>query len=175
MNRACRPDIFWRREGGRPALSRAVVSFWAPDYSRFFLMIGPSFARSLPPKFTVVFDAYSSFASLAIVNNDGAFERFRRCAPSYAMRCLEAREIVRCSVGASWRKGCHGAATLPSCRGVRSFGGPGTTGCPANTSKMKHPGHRRASRCKAPGVTLRCRLRGSGGFCRKSVTQDPCV
>jgi hypothetical protein len=32
-NRACRPDIFWRREGDRPVMSRAVVSFWAPEYA----------------------------------------------------------------------------------------------------------------------------------------------
>jgi len=123
----------------------------------------------------VVFDAYSSFASLAIANNDGACGRLWRRAPSYALRCLEAREIVRCSAGSTWRERCHGAATLPSCRGVRSFSGSGTTGCPANTSKMKHPGRRQASRCQAPGVTLPCRLTGRGRFCRKSVTRDPCV
>ena len=153
-NRACRPDIFWRREGDRPVMSRAVVSFWAPDYrhadaseSLENSVDSPVRADAERPLSTLDFPMSSRFKNPAIANNDGRLRRF----------------------GSPFRRG----------RLVRFALSRLSRDCaprvvPALTSKMKHPGCAAPSRWSVLHVTLPCRRRHASRICRKSVMQGPC-
>lgn len=96
-NRACRPDIFWRRESDRPVMSRAVVSFWAPEHAapaardvihRGTKMLSPS-PRATPrssdlwshfsPQFPVDFPADFSLILRVFAFRESC-HRQRRCA-----------------------------------------------------------------------------------------------
>lgn len=124
-NRACRPDIFWRREGDRPVMSRAVVSFWAPEYAasaaRCAIHRGTKCRRHRPRETSRSSDLWSHFPPHFPVDFPIDSRRIRgsRIVPSpktlrrrrpvgrasrrvlpYALRCLESREIARRDGGA---------------------------------------------------------------------------
>lgn len=132
-----------------------------------------------PHIFLRTLDAYSPFETLAIAKHVVPPEaHWAGFVASAAVRIALSRNANHRALRRSRAdgRGRHGDVTCLSCReGYEVFADSGATGRPAKSSKMKHPGLARASRCKTPLVTLTCRLRGAGGFCRKSVTRDPCV
>jgi len=124
-NRACRPDIFWRREGDRPVMSRAVVSFWAPEYAasaaRDAIHRGTKMPSPPPYETPRSSDFWPHFSPHFPVDFSANFPRIRdsRIVPSpktlrrrrpvgrasqrvlpYALRCLESRGIARRDGGA---------------------------------------------------------------------------
>ncbi len=95
----------------------------------------------------------------------------------YALRCLAfrvnaSRDVTR----AGWRW-CIARFSSPPRRhvsGCRRAVKSGTKGCPANTSKMKHPARRPASCSARRHVTPLWRFSGGKQIRRKSVTRKPC-
>lgn len=134
-------------------------------------LVHPCFPTGL--RFCTHLPASSYFAIPAIANNDGRFRpllrprrgaRFIRIALSRLSKHLAiARAVAPAAVRAAAHCAAQANARPHTCEG-----------CPADTSKMKHPGGATPARLGRRSMTLACRFRPARPICRISVTRNPC-